>query len=198
MDAGVIPKPDTGHLPFAKLSGHEGRAYATWLMNPRILLPRLVSDLKGQQVTFQAREFSSKDEIINNLKEPIIVNCTGLGAGKLFNDKAVVGKRGHLVVLQKTLPEQNYFLSGGCCTDEVSYIFCRQNDIVVGGSIVLQRSATDDERFYDPDEAMCKNVLNKGRAFIGGQLTVCDNLMHRAHTIWPVAQPADDGTCPSD
>jgi hypothetical protein len=48
----VVPKPRTGTLPFRSLNV-AGREYRTWLINPTILLPRLVSDLKRSSVPFR-------------------------------------------------------------------------------------------------------------------------------------------------
>jgi hypothetical protein len=44
-----------------------------------------------------------------------------------MNDNDVIAKRGHLVVLRRTLPRQFYFLSGGCANGRVMYVFCRHN-----------------------------------------------------------------------
>ena len=49
-----------------------------------------------------------------------------------MSDDNVIARRGHLVVLRKTLPKQFYFFSGGCWNGRIMYVFCRQNDIVVG------------------------------------------------------------------
>jgi D-amino-acid oxidase len=53
----VVPKPRTGALPFRSLNVL-GREYRTWLINPTVLLPRLVLDLKGGGVRFQRRMFT--------------------------------------------------------------------------------------------------------------------------------------------
>ena len=116
----VIPAPRVGKLPFQQLDG-VGREYSTWLMNPMILLPKLVADLKQASVQFEQRAFDSVTEVAA-LRQNIVVNCTGYGAKKLFADAGVIPQRGHLVVLRKTLPKQFYFYSGGCANGVVSYV----------------------------------------------------------------------------
>ncbi len=107
----VVAPYRVGALPFAKLNV-VGREYHTWLMNPVVLLPKLIADLKERKVAFEQKTFASKDEVLA-LKQAVIVNCTGYGAKALFADDTVVPQRGHLVVLKKTDPKQFYFFSGG-------------------------------------------------------------------------------------
>jgi D-amino-acid oxidase len=95
----VVAAPVKGRLPFKHLNIN-GCEYKTWLINPTILLPRLVRGL-GKSVPRKTANFTSEDQVRNTLKENIIINCTGFGAGKLFGDMAVKPHRGHLVSAQK-------------------------------------------------------------------------------------------------
>src|ERR1700737_1282431 len=104
----VVPKPRTGTLPFQKLNV-AGREYRTWLINPTILLPRLVSDLKRSRVRFERKLFTDV-QAFGALRENIVINCTGYGAKKLVQDDQMLARRGHLVVLKRTLANQLYFL----------------------------------------------------------------------------------------
>ena len=125
-----VPPYRFGTLPFKNLNT-TGREYRTWLINPTILLPRLFAELKRSAVPFRMKHFQSKIDFAE-LRENIIVNCTGYGAKAIMSDDNVIARRGHLVVLRKTLPKQFYFFSGGCGNGRIMYVFCRQNDIVVG------------------------------------------------------------------
>lgn len=164
----VVAPYRTGALPFAKLNV-VGREYHTWLMNPVVLLPKLIADLKERKVAFVQKAFAAKDEVLA-LKEAVIVNCTGLGAKALFADETVIPQRGHLVVLQKTDPKQFYFFSGGCKNYAISYAFCRQDDIVVGGSVVPNddRTATVPE-----DGAVFAKLIANGKALFDGKVGAC-------------------------
>jgi D-amino-acid oxidase len=166
----VIPEARRGALPFADLDDM-GREYKTWLINPTIMMPKLIRDLKGKAVLFRQREFRNQDDI-EALAEPIIVNCTGYGSKQLFGDMALTAQRGHLVVLPN--PQNlKYFFSGGCQNDVVAYMFCRQNDIVIGGTVI-----TGDERDYvDPqggvDKQICDTLLANMQEMFKGNTNQC-------------------------
>ena len=77
---------------------------------------------------------------------------------------------GHLVVLQKTDPKQFYFFSGGCQNLVISYAFCRQDDVVLGGTVV----GGDDRAEKTPeDEAVFAKVLANGKALFEGKANAC-------------------------
>lgn len=164
----VIPPYRFGTLPFKKLNT-TGREYRTWLINPTILLPRLVAGLRRSGVSFRARHFQSKNEFAE-LRENIIVNCTGYGAKAIMGDDNLIARRGHLVVLRKTHPKQFYFFSGGCWNGRIMYVFCRHNDIVVGGT--LQRG-NESEAISESDRATFERILSNARAMFDGRLVDC-------------------------
>jgi D-amino-acid oxidase len=74
------------------------------------------------------REFTDPAELIG-LPEPLIINCTGLGARDLFGDEDMVPVRGQLEVL---LPQSeiDYILLPG----NGLYMMPRSDGIVLGGS----------------------------------------------------------------
>jgi D-amino-acid oxidase len=166
----VVPEVRRGTLPFANLDDI-GREYKTWLINPTIMMPKLIRDLKAAGVAFRQRDFRTQTDIAA-LAEPIIVNCTGYGAKQLFGDTALVAQRGHLVVLPN--PQNlKYFFSGGCQNDVIAYMFCRQNDIVIGGTVI-----TGDERDYvDPvagaDKQICDTLLDNMTGLFNGNANQC-------------------------
>jgi D-amino-acid oxidase len=166
----VIPEVRRGTLPFANLDDF-GREYKTWLINPTIMMPKLIRDLKAKGVIFRQRDFRNQDDIAA-LADPIIVNCTGYGSKQLFGDMALTAQRGHLLVLPN--PQNlKYFFSGGCQNDVIAYMFCRQNDVVIGGTVV-----TGDERdFVDPaggnDKRVCDTMLSNMRDLFDGHPNRC-------------------------
>jgi glycine/D-amino acid oxidase-like deaminating enzyme len=164
----VIAAPRRALLPFRDLSA-PGREYATWLMNPRILLPKLAADLAKRGVPIVARTFTTPNDVAA-LSESVVVNCTGLGAGALFGDDGMVPQRGHLVVLEKTDPRQDWFFSGGCDNRVLFYAFCRQDDIVVGGTLHAAHAATERTK---RDDAVFAQILANGRATFGGRANTC-------------------------
>lgn len=168
MPRDVVKAPRRGNLPFAKLNA-PGREYLTFLMNPSILMPQLVKDLQRDKVMFEERTFNSEKDLAA-LPASLIVNCTGLGSKALFHDDKLVPQRGHNVLLKRTDERQFYFFSGGCKNWVISYIFCRQDDIVVGGTLQKGNDALtrtpDDDRIF-------KQLLENGRAMFDGRTDAC-------------------------
>lgn len=165
----VVPAFKRGRLPFKSLNV-VGREYTTWLQNPTLLLPALIEDLKNSGVKFVAKTFASRDEVAA-LPDEVVVNCTGLGAKTLFNDDKLVPQRGHLVVLQKTDPRQFYFFSGGCSNFAIAYVFCRQDDVVIGGSVVANETETS---VTGSDTATFERILRNAKVLFAGQPEACE------------------------
>jgi D-amino-acid oxidase len=164
----VVPLYRSGTLPFSRLNT-VGREYRTWLIDPTILLPRLVADLRRRAVRFRTKEFESKTDFAE-LRQNVIVNCTGYGARALMNDNNVIARRGHLVLLRKSLPKQFYFFSGGCSNRKIMYVFCRHHDIVVGGTA---QSGNASEAILESDRATFERILTNARAMFDGRLGAC-------------------------
>jgi glycine/D-amino acid oxidase-like deaminating enzyme len=167
----VVPLPNIGSLPFEKLNV-AGREYSTWLMNPRILLPKLIADLKKSSVLFKAKDFTDQQQVMD-LNENIIINCTGYGAKKLFCDAALQARRGLIAVL-KNPAELKYFFSGGCDNDVIAYMFARQSDIVIGGTVVRN----DEREHFDAspgstDTAQCNRLIDNMQKLFDGHPNAC-------------------------
>ena len=163
----VVPAFRLGRLPFKSLNV-VGREYTTWLQNPTLLLPSLIEDLKNAGVKFVAKTFASREEV-SALPDEVIVNCTGLGAKTLFNDEKLIPQRGHLVVLQKTDPRQFYFFSGGCSNFAIAYVFCRQDDVVIGGSVIANETEPN-----ATDAATFERILRNAKSLFGGEVVACE------------------------
>jgi len=88
----------------------------------------------------------------------------------LMNDDDVIPKRGHLVVLRRTLPKQFYFFSGGCGNRRNMYVFCRHNDIVVGGTVQMGNNV---KAIIEPDRPRFDRILENARAMFDGRLADC-------------------------
>ncbi|HMH44351.1 MAG TPA: FAD-dependent oxidoreductase [Pyrinomonadaceae bacterium] len=102
------------------------KQFSTMLIEPSIYLSALLRDfyIAGGRVV--VKEFRSHEEIMR-LPEPIVFNCTGLGARALFNDQKLGPVRGQLEVLMPQ-PEIDYcYLSRG-------YMFPRRDGIILGGT----------------------------------------------------------------
>jgi glycine/D-amino acid oxidase-like deaminating enzyme len=103
------------------------RQFSTMMIEPHTYLRALMRDfyLAGGRVV--VKEFRSRDEI-SRLPEPVVFNCTGLGARALFDDQNLVPVRGQLEVLLPQ-PEVDYcYLSGA------GHMFPRRDGIILGGT----------------------------------------------------------------
>lgn len=159
----VVLPPRQGLLPFQPLATVLGKEYSTWLINPTIMLPKLVADLRAANVRFEQRNVRSRAELIS-VDADIVVNCTGLGAGEMLND-AVKPIRGQLVVLNN--PGQLKYMFSGGCGDEAAYMFARQNDIVIGGTY------HDCENVGDLPEESYRAVLRRMQRIFSGDVSEC-------------------------
>ena len=97
------------------------------LIEPAIYLPSVLADFRiaGGQVII--RDFQDINTVLQ-LKEPVIVNCTGLGAKTLFGDEELVPIKGQLSFLVPQ-PELNYMYIGGG-----GYMFPRRDGVLLGGT----------------------------------------------------------------
>ena len=113
---------DAGHyfgFPFV-------RQYSTMLIEPSVYLNALLRDFYIAGGKLVVKEFRSREEVMR-LAEPVIFNCTGLGARALFGDQKLGPVRGQLVVLLPQ-PEVDYCYLGR------GYMFPRRDGIILGGT----------------------------------------------------------------
>lgn len=108
------------------------RQFNTMMIEPAVYLNALLRDyyIAGGKVV--VKELRSREEVAA-LPEPVIFNCTGLGAKTLFNDEALIPVRGQLEVLLPQ-PEIDY-----CYINKSSYMFPRRDGIILGGTFEHER-----------------------------------------------------------
>jgi glycine/D-amino acid oxidase-like deaminating enzyme len=108
------------------------RQFNTMMIEPAVYLNALLRDyyIAGGKVV--VKELRSLEEIAA-LPEPVIFNCTGLGAKTLFNDEKLIPVRGQLEVLLPQ-PEIDY-----CYINNSSYMFPRRDGIILGGTFEHER-----------------------------------------------------------
>lgn len=170
----VIGPPRCGQLPFERLSV-QGREYRTWLVNPRVLMPKLVRDLNDMGVLRRQRTLvappGSMEEsgFLRVLTEQIIVNCTGFGSEALVRNSGLQPIKGQIVVLRNPdTARYNYFFSGSQCeTERPNYLFCRQHDIVVGGLWDIGN------RTLNADDNTAEAIMGRLRRLFNGNTSGC-------------------------
>jgi glycine/D-amino acid oxidase-like deaminating enzyme len=122
----LYPAPEIHRDPANYFGYKFARQYSTMLIEPQTYLNALLRDfyIAGGKVV--VKEFRDRHELMR-LTEPVIFNCTGLGARALFSDQKLGPVRGQLEILLPQ-PEIDYcYLSSG-------YMFPRHDGIVLGGT----------------------------------------------------------------
>jgi glycine/D-amino acid oxidase-like deaminating enzyme len=125
-------------------------------IEPSIYLENLMRDfmLFGGHIVM--RKFDSPRDLMT-LREPIVMNCTGLGARDLFGDQELVPLKGQLTVMVPQ-PEVQYHTNGGVPPVPGAslgiHMMARSDGIVLGGT--SQRGVWT----MEPDEAERKRVVD--------------------------------------
>jgi len=104
------------------------RQYDSMLIEPPIYLNAMLTDFRVAGGAVRVRHFDDVSQL-QQLAEPVIFNCTGLGARALFNDQELTPAKGQLTFLLPQ-PEVNYMMA----TDDQLYMFPRTDGILLGGT----------------------------------------------------------------
>jgi D-amino-acid oxidase len=125
-------------------------------IEPSIYLENLVRDFTLWGGRIVLRKFDTPRELAS-LREPIVVNCTGLGARELFGDQELIPLKGQLTVMVPQ-PDVNYHTNGPNLQQRPGslgiHMMARSDGIVLGGT--SQR----DVWTLDPDEDERKRVVD--------------------------------------
>jgi len=133
-----------GEHPFGN---RYARHSVTMQIDPGTLLRQLTADFQMAGGKIVIRNFASLDDVLS-LAEPVIFNCSGLGAASLFNDQGLVPAKGQLVYLPPD-PAVDYFtFGGGGSNSGMLYMFPRGDVLVLGGCFKLG----DSSRTIEPEE----------------------------------------------
>jgi glycine/D-amino acid oxidase-like deaminating enzyme len=106
------------------------RTTVTMMVEPATFLRRLTEDVHQAGGRFVIRNFADKEELLT-LPEPVIFNCTGLGARQLFGDEELIPAKGQLVFFPPD-PDIDYLTIGG--GEGNLYMFSRSDVLLLGGT----------------------------------------------------------------
>jgi glycine/D-amino acid oxidase-like deaminating enzyme len=98
------------------------------LIEPPIYLNAMLTDFRIAGGAVQVIHFDRVSQF-QQLAEPVIFNCTGLGARALFDDQELIPAKGQLTVLLPQ-PEVNYM----AVMEDDLYMFPRTDGILLGGT----------------------------------------------------------------
>ena len=129
------------------------RHYNTMLIEPAIYLPAMMQDFYVAGGTIKRRAFQDDGELMT-LGEPVIFNCTGLGARDLFNDQELFPIKGQLSFI---LPQEevDYITLG----NGGLYMFPRSDGILLGGTFERNEWSTV------PDPEATRTIVDGHRRF---------------------------------
>jgi D-amino-acid oxidase len=133
-------------------------------IEPSIYLDNLVRDFQLWGGRIVVRKFDTPRDLMT-LSEPIVMNCTGLGAKDLFGDQELVPLKGQLTVMVPQ-PEVAYHTNGGLHQPPPPgslgiHMMARSDGIVLGGT--SQRGVWT----LEPDEEERKRVVDSHIAVFG-------------------------------
>jgi len=103
------------------------RRFTTMMVEPPVYLNALMRDYQLAGGRIVTREFPTRDALLQ-LTEPVIMNCTGLGAKALFGDEELTPVKGQLTVL---LPQSD--IDYIVLADDL-YMMPRADGILLGGT----------------------------------------------------------------
>jgi glycine/D-amino acid oxidase-like deaminating enzyme len=110
----LLPEVGPGSVLLVPGEHPFGSRYATQhptlRFEPSIYLDALLRDVIGFGGRIVIRDFDTPRDLIS-LAEPLIINCTGLGAKAIFGDEELVPVKGQLTVLVPQ-PEVTYMVRG--------------------------------------------------------------------------------------
>ena len=125
-----------------------------------VYLKALLEDFYVQGGKTETRNFNSIHDFAL-IPEQIIMNCTGLGAGKLLNDKELIPVKGQLTIL---LPQPEIDYSYMAVSEgKFLYMLPRKDGIILGGT------SEKGNWSLDPDEKETARIL-KGHAAIAASV----------------------------
>ncbi len=134
------------------------RVMVTMMAEPATFLRRLTEDFHQAGGKLMIRDFQDRAEVLS-LDEPVIFNCTGLGARQLFGDEELTPAKGQLVFLPPD-PDVDYLTIGG--GSGLLYMFSRSDAIVLGGT-----SKKDDWSTHAEPEETMRIVAGHQKIFAG-------------------------------
>lgn len=102
--------------------------FDTMLIEPPTYLNAILTDFRIAGGAVRVMHFDHLTQL-QQLAEPVIFNCTGLGARALFDDQELTPIKGQLTVLLPQ-PEVNYIT----LTEDYLYMFPRTDGILLGGT----------------------------------------------------------------
>ncbi|KAJ9143400.1 putative FAD dependent oxidoreductase [Pleurostoma richardsiae] len=131
-----------------------GVTMTTVMVNTTIFLPWLQKNLESRGVKFIRHAATSIPEVLEKTQAAVIVNATGLGAGKLCNDAAVHPVKGQTMFLRNDTEWNEILLRKGT---EYTYVIPR----TATGGVILGGIRLDGDIDDKPDPTVQRDILRR-------------------------------------
>ena len=121
-------RTSTEELPEGFVDGYE---FDTYLVDTPVYMQYITAKVQALGARILETELQSLEELRNSCE--LIINCSGVWARQLVNDKAVYPIRGQVVVIAK-LEDEAYPITTYDAGEFPAYIVPRKNDCLLGGT----------------------------------------------------------------
>jgi len=191
---GLIPTREYVTLDFGNGIIHPGYVkYLTYFMNTTTLMRELIAHVERLEIPLVIKEINSYDEI----EEPVIFNCAGMGGRELNSDDSMIPVRGHLVTLNEEAGSAHmaYMIYTKVMQDgdeEYIYLFPKNSSVtpentdgvscagVLGGSFIPHVDKLSVAEQIELDNAEFKRMLDRNCLFFNGHLFNTETYLKRA------------------
>lgn len=127
--------------------------YRSLHIDPAVYLSAVMAEVRRAGARIVVSELADVADVLA-LAQPLVVNCTGLGARELFADEGLIAIKGQLVILRPQ-PGVDYLSH---TADGALYMMPRRSEIILGGT--EQRGVETRE----PDRMETARILGGHRA----------------------------------
>jgi glycine/D-amino acid oxidase-like deaminating enzyme len=132
------------------------------LIEPAHYLRALMSDVREAGGRIVVREFADRASLLS-LPEPLVVNCSGLGAGALFDDEELQPAKGQLEILRPQAEVDYITVGPEGLGPGILYMIPRSDGVLLGGTFGLGDASSS------PDPAETRRILD-GHARVNAAL----------------------------
>jgi D-amino-acid oxidase len=165
IEQGLIALPEKVTIDFGNGKMYDAMEYQTVFINSLIMMQELQRTVDELGITITKTEITN----FNEVAQPIIFNCTGLGAQKLTDDKRIVPVQGHLITLknQPSMEQLHYMVNFkvvmtnplGMSRDELIYFAPKESGILGITFIRGQDSLTANQHEFDRLMQRCQDFF---------------------------------------
>ena len=141
-------------------------SFTTFIINCTCYLPWLMLNFTQKGGSVREKKLLSLDDLVGY---DVIINCSGLGAGKLVNDEKIRPVRGQGILVKA--PWIKHFVINYSEKDVLTYVLPRAHNVVLGGTAEVGNW----DEIADPDTAelimsRCVSLIPslRGVELIGG------------------------------